>query len=66
MSDEAAYIEQQILRNELKSNNLLFLPPKPESIFSLTNNTDQQGFLHRLEQQHHRVPVDHVKCSVRI
>uniref|UniRef100_A0A915IXT6 Prolactin receptor n=1 Tax=Romanomermis culicivorax TaxID=13658 RepID=A0A915IXT6_ROMCU len=51
MSDEAAYIEQQILRNELKSNNLPFIPPKPEPIFSLPNNTDQQGLLHQLKQQ---------------
>uniref|UniRef100_A0A915JMU0 CCHC-type domain-containing protein n=1 Tax=Romanomermis culicivorax TaxID=13658 RepID=A0A915JMU0_ROMCU len=51
MCDKAAYIKQQILRDELKSNNLPFIPPKPEPILSLTNNTDKQGLLHKLQQQ---------------
>uniref|UniRef100_A0A915JH69 Uncharacterized protein n=1 Tax=Romanomermis culicivorax TaxID=13658 RepID=A0A915JH69_ROMCU len=51
MCDEAAYVEQQIFRNGLKSSHIPLISPEPEPIFSLGNYTEQQGVLHKLEQQ---------------
>uniref|UniRef100_A0A915IDW7 Uncharacterized protein n=1 Tax=Romanomermis culicivorax TaxID=13658 RepID=A0A915IDW7_ROMCU len=51
MCDEAAYVEQQIFRNGLKSSHIPFIFPKPEPIFSLGSHTEQKKILHNLEHQ---------------